>query len=111
MVFKDISGIVALIGVVFTAGIVFTKMSGDIDKLKGEVKRLSEVSPTTNGEFPRGNILLKVQDSTCPMGWEPLGKTAIIVHPGAKVNFEKYAEFREGRHGWPNIDFIMCAKT
>ena len=111
MAFKDISGIVALVGVVFTAGIVFTKMSGDIDDLKNEVKLLKEPSANANGEFPRGNILLKVQDSKCPNGWEPLGKTSIIVEPGARVNFEKYTEFRGTRSDWLNVDFIMCAKT
>ena len=42
MAFKDISGIVALIGVVFTAGVVFTTMSGDISQLKTKVSELEE---------------------------------------------------------------------
>jgi len=107
---KDVSGIVALVGVVFTAGIVFTKMSDDIDDLKEEVNLLKGSNSGLSGEFPKGSMLLKTQETTCPSGWEPLGKTAIIVEPGARVNFERYTKIRESRHGWPNIDFIICAK-
>ena len=110
MAFKDVSGTVALIGLVFTAGIGFTKMTGDLGNLKAEVKKLKSDAMVSNSDFIKGNILLKVQDSSCPDGWEELGKTSIIVDPRAAVNFEKYAEFRGVRSGWPNVDFEMCAK-
>lgn len=63
MAFKDISGIIALVGVVFTAGVVFTSMRNDIEKLKNHSHEKSAVTIPANS-------VLAFNLASCPNGWK-----------------------------------------
>ena len=104
---KDIAGVVALIGVVFTAGVVFTTITSDIDELK---EKVGEIEPTSSEKFVQGNILLKSNRSTCPDGWDELGRTSLPIEIDRRGNFEKHMELRGSARGWPAADFLMCLK-
>jgi len=62
MAFRDISGIVALVGVVFTAGVVFTTMRSDIEELKNH-------KHTGNATVVPQNAVVAFDSASCPKGW------------------------------------------